>query len=89
MGIIDLAVDMRANWGYREGDARPPGMEDHSGRKQTSLERQIYKDMGLTAHHTPGRSSRIFSRTPFSWVRNQCPPIFSVLKTFSFEDFFQ
>ena len=34
------------------------------------------------AHHTPGRSSRIFSRTPVSWSRNQSPPIFSILETF-------
>ena len=41
------------------------------------------------AHHTPGRSSRIVGRTRVSWVRNQCPPICSILKTFRSEDFFQ
>ena len=46
----------------------------------------------LTCSHTPSWRSRIFSRTPVSWVRNQCPPIFSVLKTYfsrtSFSDVF-
>ena len=41
------------------------------------------------AHHNPRRSSRIFSRTSVSWSINQCPPIFSILETFRFEDFFQ
>ena len=40
----------------------------------------------LSAQHTPGRSSRIFFRTPVSRVRNQFPPILSILKTFRFED---
>ena len=38
--------------------------------------------INTTAHHTPGRSSSIFSRTPVSWSRNQCHPILSILETF-------
>ena len=40
-------------------------------------------------HHTPGRSSRIISRTHIGWPRNQCPPILSILETIRVKDFFQ
>ena len=43
----------------------------------------------LPVQHTPSRSSRIISRTPVSWSRNQYPPILSIPETFRFEDFFQ
>ena len=39
-------------------------------------------------HHTRGRSSRISSRTPVGWSRNQGPPIISILETFRFDDIF-
>ena len=45
--------------------------------------------MMITAHHNPGRSSIIFSRIPVRWLRNQCPPILSILETFHSDDLFQ
>ena len=43
----------------------------------------------MAALHTPGRSSRIFSRTHVGWSRNKWPRILSILETFCFEDFFR